>query len=246
MATEHADSRRTRVRIVEASRRLFERRPRPPWLTWPPRRASRARRCTDISPTTRACGGRPRPRPRGMEKARRRPSPPGHSAATGRCRSKASTCSTWSAPQVLPDSLRRRSAADRRRAAGAVRATTSTARTCCEWRGRSACPCAVEAPLAMRPDYDSDGALSGWRPRSPTARGSKWCHCGCSGSDRALYSRSAVRRARPLAEIARQMAGAITLADRYTTPSPSPDAQATPCRDSSRPASAADLAHLRG
>ena len=78
-------------------------------------------------------------------------------------------------------------------------------------------PRAIEAPLAIGPELDPRGLANCCRASSSRHRGtSRSCRCGCAGARSAVLLTPGASPARPLTELARQAAAAVTLADRYT------------------------------
>ena len=214
---ERADKKRTRERIVDASRRLLDQSPLTPvadiaaaagvsrstlYRHFPDRDSLRSRRCRQPRRSAAPAGA-----------SASTALPPGPSVASGQCRWRRSTCSTSSRRRCCPTS-----SWPRRSGIAAVPLALYVldidGSHLLRVAGPDRLPERIEAPLAIGPELDSAG-LAELRATLADRPGIEvvplWLRGRATGVMLTLG-----RPRQPLAELARQAAAAITLADRYT------------------------------
>jgi serine phosphatase RsbU (regulator of sigma subunit) len=214
MATDRADSRRTRVRIVEASRRLLEQSPAAPVADVAAAagvsRSTLYRHFPDRDSLLRAARAH---QPRDAGERSERPLPPGQLGRERPVSLEGIHVFDVVSPPVLPEQL----VAEAQRIADvplALYVLDIDGSHLLRVAGPERLPARIAAPLAIGPELDSDG-LSQLRVALEDRPGIEvvplWLRGRATGVMLTLG-----RPRRPLAEIARQAAAAITLADRYT------------------------------
>ena len=214
MATERADSRRTRVRIVEASRRLLEQSPTAPVADVAAAagvsRSTLYRHFPDRDSLLQAARAH---QPREPGERSERSLPPGQLGRERPVSLEGIHVFDVVSPPVLPEQL----VAEAQRIADvplALYVLDIDGSHLLRVAGPERLPERIEAPLAIGPELDSDG-LSQLRAVLADRPGIEvvplWLRGRATGVMLTLG-----RPRRPLAEIARQAAAAITLADRYT------------------------------
>lgn len=214
MTSHRADAERTRVRIVEASRRLLEQSPTAPVADVAAAagvsRSTLYRHFPDRESLLRAAQAH---RPREADEASEHPLPPGHLGRERPVPLEGIHVFDVVAPPVLPEQL----VAEAQRIADvplALYVLDIDGSHLLRVAGPERLPERIEAPLAIGPELDSDG-LSALRAALSDRPGIEvvplWLRGRATGVMLTLG-----RPRRPLADIARQAAAAITLADRYT------------------------------
>jgi serine phosphatase RsbU (regulator of sigma subunit) len=214
VSLQRADTQRTRARIVDASRRLLEQSPAAPVADVAAAagvsRSTLYRHFPDRESLLRAAREH---RPPAAGESSDHPLPPGHLGRERPVSLEGIHVFDVVAPPVLPEQL----VAEAQRIADvplALYVLDIDGSHLLRVAGPERLPARIEAPLAIGPELDSDGLTQ--------LRAALADHPGIEVAPLWLRGRAVGalltlgRPRRPLADIARQAAAAITLADRYT------------------------------